>query len=314
MPLNHLLIENHHQPTQSLETRIFTFLKKRFPLSTEQMQTYDNLYKGFQGERKFYHLLKKVFTNPHCIVLYDLLLEINQSLFQIDCLLIFQKQIYLLEIKNYEGEFVLKDGGFYTVSSNRQIRNPIQQLERSKILLEQFLRKNGFSIPIQSYVVFVNNTFVLYEASVTLPIIFPAQLVKFVHKFNNINYPLLEKQRRLAECFIENRISQSPYERIPKYSFDQLKKGVICHKCEKFLSRKNYYKFQCPTCDDIESISSGIMRSVIEFNTLFPNEKMTTKMIYEWCGRIVSMRGIRKILLRFMKANGTKNNRIYIFD
>lgn len=313
MPLNHLFIGYHHQPTQSLETRIFTLLKNRFELSSEQMQTYDNLYKGFQGEMKFYHLMKREFYNRHCVVLYDLLLEINQSLFQIDCLPIFQQQIYLLEIKNYEGEFVLKDEGFYTVSGNRQIRNPFQQLERSKILLKQFLRKNGVSISVQSYVVFVNNKFVLYEALVTLPIIFPAQLVKFIHKLNKISYPLLEKQHRLAECFIENHISQSPYERIPEFNFEQLKKGVICHKCGGFLSKKNRYKFACSHCKDVESISSGIMRSIIEFNTLFPEEKITTGTIYVWCERIVSRRRIRKILLKYMISQGNNRGQHYSF-
>ncbi len=277
------------------------------------MQTYEKLDKGLQGELKFFHLLKRGFSGNHYIVLYDLLLEVNQSLFQIDCLLIFKQQIYLLEIKNYEGEFVLKDGEWFKVSGNRQIRSPIQQLDRSKILLEQFLRKNGFSFTVLPYVVFVNDTFMLYEAPVNLPVVFPAQQLKFIHKLNNITSSLVQKHQQLATILVDNHLNQSPYERVPEFKIEELKKGIVCNSCQNLLIRKNNYKLLCSHCGDLESISSGVMRSVVEFNILFPNMLITAISIYEWCGRIISKRGIRNILLKHMEPKGIKNHRFYLF-
>jgi len=49
-------------------------------------------------------------------------------------------------------------------------------------------------------------------------------------------------------------------------------------------------------CEHKETIGDAVMRSVREFQLLFPNEKITTNVIYEWCGGVGSKRIIRKIL------------------
>lgn len=108
-----------------------------------------NLEKGYQGELMFYELLEVELTSK-CIRLYDLLLECNQTEFQIDNLLIYQNTIIMNEVKNFDGDFFIKDNKWYAVSTRNEIRNPIQQLQRSEYLLRQLLQQISTSFQTRS--------------------------------------------------------------------------------------------------------------------------------------------------------------------
>lgn len=92
------------KPNKSKEHKRLEILEKRTTLSIDQQQSLDRLSTGYKGELYFSKLVQ---TELQCepIVLYDLLLEINGSECQIDCLLIFQNELILIEIKNYQGDF-----------------------------------------------------------------------------------------------------------------------------------------------------------------------------------------------------------------
>src|SRR5690606_17826779 len=109
-------------------------------LSTNDKKNFYNLEKGYQGELMFYELLEEELTSK-CICLYDLLLECNQTEFQIDNLLIYQNTIIMNEVKNFDGDFFIKDNKWYAVSTRKEIRNPIKQLQRSEYLLRQLLQQ-----------------------------------------------------------------------------------------------------------------------------------------------------------------------------
>jgi hypothetical protein len=75
---------------------------------------YLNLEKGFEGEVQFDSLTEMYLSD--CYILNDLLLEINNTKFQIDSLIIFQETIYLFELKNFEGDFCYESDSFQTFS------------------------------------------------------------------------------------------------------------------------------------------------------------------------------------------------------
>ncbi|MCD8511365.1 MAG: hypothetical protein LRY73_16890 [Bacillus sp. (in: Bacteria)] len=57
----------------------------------------------------------------------------------------------------------------------------------------------------------------------------------------------------------------------------------------------------CSKCGVVEDIETIVLRSVREFHMLFPDEKITTKGIYEWCGWVISVNVIRRILKKHFK-------------
>ncbi|WP_249305752.1 nuclease-related domain-containing protein [Lederbergia citrea] len=98
---------------ESVELKILKYLHSRMNLPVKEEQHSINLKKGFQGEQKFDVWLMSMTIDK--LILNDLLLESNNTVFQIDTLLICQDHLYNFEVKNYEGDFYIEDDRWYTI-------------------------------------------------------------------------------------------------------------------------------------------------------------------------------------------------------
>ncbi|MBO1003963.1 nuclease-related domain-containing protein [Pseudogracilibacillus auburnensis] len=289
----------HSKPQPSKELIIFNHLYPRMNFSANEKLTYDNLKKGFIGEEKFYHILKKT-LDPYQLVLFNLLLESNNTEFQIDNTIIIQNTIFLFEVKNFEGDYYFEGNKWYIVSSRKEIRNPLLQLQRTEFLFKQILQKLNVNFDVKSYIIFINEEFTLYQSPLGLPIIFPTQLNRFIKDLNSQPQKLTAHHTKLAKQLMEIHIEESRHSRLPKYEYNQLKKGIVCRFCPGFMSYLSYKKLVCNKCGEEEEIASSVMRSVAEFNLLFPEIKITTRAIHEWCVVVESKKTIRKILLKHL--------------
>ena len=97
--------------TESIELQILRSLNSRMDLSDKEKQHYFNLKKGYEGELMFDALTEKLQCD--CLILNDLLLKLNQTIFQIDTIIIFPETIYLFEVKNFEGDFYYEGDRLY---------------------------------------------------------------------------------------------------------------------------------------------------------------------------------------------------------
>ena len=302
----------HKKPQPSTELQILTALHTRMNFSANDRINFTKLYKGHLGERKFSNLLVKELS-ADCIIHSDLLLESNQTEFQIDSLLIFPNKIFPIEVKNFEGDFYVKEDKWYAVASGNEIRNPLLQIERSEFLLRQFLQRLGYKIPIEPYLVFVNPKFTLYQAPFHQSIVFPGQLQQFMKKLNANPGRLQKRHRELSEKLARQHIVTSSRERLPIYAYEKLKKGITCSSCKGFLSVLHMKSLHCERCDNEERIEKAVMRMVTEFQLLFPERKITTSSIYDWCQIISSKKRIRRILMRNMTLVRKGRSSHYIF-
>lgn len=269
----------------------------RMNLSTQEKQQYIRLLKGHEGEKQFYQLIKNNHTT-NSIFLHDLLLQSNNSLFQIDHILIHAQTIFSFEVKNYEGEFIIENGNWYVKSTKQEIRNPLNQLNKSDYLLRQLVKNLGYNLPVKSYLVFINRDFTLYQLPPNLPILLRSQLNRFIQFLNKSHVPLKQEHHQLAQDLKKVQITDSSFEKLPDYDFKQLRKGITCPECYMFLSRERQSFLLCDNCGYTETLEKGILRNVFEFHLLFPQEKITTNVIYEWCGIFKSLLTIRKVLSR----------------
>lgn len=267
----------------------------RMNLSTQEKQQYIRLLKGHEGEKQFYQLIKNNHTT-NSIFLHDLLLQSNNSLFQIDHILIHAQTIFSFEVKNYEGEFIIENGNWYVKSTKQEIRNPLNQLNKSDYLLRQLVKNLGYNLPVKSYLVFINRDFTLYQLPPNLPILLRSQLNRFIQFLNKSHVPLKQEHHQLAQDLKKVQITDSSFEKLPDYDFKQLRKGITCPECYMFLSRERQSFLLCDNCGYTETLEKGILRNVFEFHLLFPQEKITTNVIYEWCHIFRSPRTIRKVL------------------
>lgn len=192
--MSHISLIEHSTP---LELKLLKYLQPRMNLSTTQQRNYQNLHKGYEGEHKLQNLLKKYLSTSY-IVVNDLLLKENNSEFQIDTLLIRNDKIFLLEVKNFEGDFYIQQDNFFAVSSNNEIRNPLHQLKRTEILFTSFLKHTNFNFTIESFLIFINPNFHLYQAPLNPPIIYPTQINRFLKNLNANPFNQTNQQKELA--------------------------------------------------------------------------------------------------------------------
>jgi hypothetical protein len=292
--------------SEPLELVLYRFLNARMDLSENDKKHFWTINKGYEGEvRSDIWLLN---LTDDWFALHDLLLEHNQSTFQIDTLIIAYEKIHLLDVKNFEGDYVVKDDKWYNPAGVLQ-KNPLHQLERCETLLKKLLHDLGYHFTIDSYLIFNTPEFHLYIPSIQPAIIFPTQLNRFLKKLNSGPVKLNKKHFQLAEQLEGLHKIESPYPRLPPYSFEKLKKGITCRDCRTFLTDET---LKCKQCGCIEEPEAAILRSVNEFSLLFPDIKITTDRIHEWCGIIKSKKTIRRILAKNLELIRHSRSSYYI--
>lgn len=278
-------------------------------LSEKDRNTLSNLEKGYEGELLFDSWVEGLSNN--WIILHDLLFESNNTEFQIDSLLISSEIIYQFEVKNFDGDFYIEDDKWFS-HSGKEINNPLHQLERSESLFRRLLLEFGIKTPIKSFVCFVNPEFHLFHAPRYQPIIFPTQLPRFIKKLQK-NPPTIQKEPiKLAEKLVAANLKESRHKRVYEYRFEELKKGIRCCRCNSFLENHKVDLFICKYCGEIERVKSAVLRNIDEFILLFPQWKITTGLIYEWCNGLKTERTIRRILLENYILVGNRKNSYFI--
>jgi hypothetical protein len=280
---------------------ILRSLNTRMSLTEEEKKYYLNREKGFEGEMMFDKLTGNLQSN--CFILNDLLFEFNNTEFQIDSTLIFQETIKLFEVKNYEGDYYYESDKFYT-NSGKLINNPLDQLKRCESLLQQLLQSFGNKITVEAYLVFINPEFTLYQSPRDQPIIFPTQVHRSIEKLNVQQSKLSGRHSKFADQLVAAHKTKSRNTHLPHYEYAQLKKGITCAKCHSFLISVGERKIVCGDCGAEEDVESAVMRTVKEWILLFPERKITTNGVQEWCRVIECKKRINRILKRNFKIMG----------
>jgi len=288
--------------TESEKLIILRSLNTRMELADKDTKHYLNLEKGYEGEVKFDSLTETI--QGERLIINDLCLEFNHTEFQIDTLMISQNTIHPFEVKNYEGDYKYESGNF-RILSGTEILNPLSQLKRSETLLRQLLPKLGFQSPVKGNLIFINPNFTLYQAPLDEPITYPTQLNRFLHNINHTPSKLQARHKKLAEQLISMHKTDSSYTKLPSYRYEHLRKGITCSICRSFfLFQSGEKKLVCHDCGMEETIEAAILRGVNELKLLFPDIKITTNLVYEWCQVIGSRKMIGRILKKHFKMTG----------
>ncbi|WP_373894325.1 nuclease-related domain-containing protein [Virgibacillus sp. CBA3643] len=256
----------HYKPrSKSKELRALYSLNSRMNLPSNSKRHHLNLMKGFDGELKFDSMTEQLQCDS--IILNDLLLKTNNTTFQIDSLIITYDTIYFYEVKNYEGNYYYEaETDKFFKKSGYEILNPLHQLARSDSLLTQLLHKHGFNIPTCAHLIFINDAFTLYQSPLDKPIIYPTQIKQHLNQLNAIPSKLNRKHKQLADKLMSLHINESSFTQLPTYEYAQLRKGIICLKCNSFSIYVEGTKCVCERCGHKEIVDTAVKRAVREFN------------------------------------------------
>ncbi|WLD95023.1 nuclease-related domain-containing protein [Alkalihalobacillus sp. AL-G] len=297
------------QRVESDELKLVRFLKSRMQLSKDHMNYYRKLEKGFEGEAAFdAHLGQKL--KMECLILNDLLYEYNNTFFQIDNLLIAKDRLYFNDVKNHEGDYIIEKGRWYTLDKKER-KDPLLQLDRGESLFRSLLQELGVNLPIEGHVIFVNPEFHLYQAPLNQSIIFPTQINRFIHKLNQTPSNLRTYHTKLAEKLVSLHVKKNPFTRVPEYSYDQLKKGITCPNCQSFVDLRDRF-IVCNKCGCTENVTKAVTRSVNEYTLLFPEKKITTNAVHEWCHIIESKSTIKRVLQQHFNVISKGRSSYYV--
>lgn len=285
-------------------------LKQRKGLSQEDSDYREYLQKGFEGERKFDEILERL--SKDSLIIQDLRLEANRQIFQIDTLVITRNNLFVYEIKNFQGEYSLNDNELRTHPYKRVIMNPLTQLNRTCTLLNILLDKIGVSIPLNGKLVLVNDLFVLYQKTEHPDILLPQQIERHISQLNRFSEPVTSAQKELGDKLLYLHLTENRYIQVPEYTFEELKKEVLCPQCRLNLKIKNRRTAYCPSCGFSALNTRIISEEVQAYVLLFPEQKLTTAVIYEWCGRLFPKRTIQRVLANDYTESGTRKGTHYL--
>lgn len=293
--------------TKSMHLRIYEILSSRMRLDKDEYYYYLNLKKGCEGECGFDGLTEKL--GAKCIVLNDLQLEIRRSSLQIDALLICEGKIVLYEIKNYGGVHHWGPGEF-TKQSGTIWENSSLQLTKTKVRLRKLLKSMGYSMEIEAFIIYINPEFSIWRAPCEGDSIIPGQISEHFRELQNmkpVTNPELEKlAQALAECHDPGYPSK-----LVKYEYEKIKKGINCPTCGLLVQKFCRRSHACKSCGNKMIIQKAISNSISDFRILFPDQKLTTKHLADWCGSEDKNR-VYEVLKREYQAAGSESGRYYI--
>src|SRR5699024_9393657 len=106
--------------------------------------------------------------------------------------------------------------------------------------------------------------FMLYQAPLGLPIIYPTQVEAFVRSLDDGRSRLSGAHRKLARDLFGGQVADVYFDRVPAYDFAGLRKGICCLRCREFLVVRGTWNklLVCGACGYRESRESGVMRCV----------------------------------------------------
>jgi hypothetical protein len=288
--------------TESEELLKYRYLNMRMEMTEKEKFKYSNLEKGYEGEKKFDMLASRLQEERYHI--NDLLLEVNGSYFQIDSFIISQGVIHLLDIKYFYGDCYIESDKLYAVTTGREYKNPLIQLNRSATLFRQLLQYHKLNYIVDPYVIFINPEFTLLQAPMNQPFILPTQVNRFLNDINKLPSKLNDDHMKLAQKMISLHQTKNPYVIFPEYEYDQMQKGNYCIICGSFHIVQKKSILVCGKCDGHEKIETAVLRNVKEFMLLFPERRITTQSIHEWCKVDISTKTVCRILKKNYTAFG----------
>jgi hypothetical protein len=276
-------------------------INARMILLEQDKWSYYAAEKGFEGEGRFDELTAKL--QNQCYIINGLLLKLGNKYFQIDTVLIYQRTIYLIDVKNFEGEYIYEPKKLKTMAG-KEIDDPLIQLQRCESLFRQLLQQYGLKYTTEAYLVYINPDFTLYQAPPNDSVILPTKLNRFLKKLNSEFSTLTKGHEKLADLLVSLDMGVYPYSTYPAYTYDGLQKGIIGPSSHKLSTFVRGNKIVCAETGLEESVQSAVMRSIDELILLFPEFQVTTNLVFEWCGGLVPKKTIRQILLKNYHLKG----------
>ncbi|SOC35141.1 nuclease-related domain-containing protein [Ureibacillus acetophenoni] len=221
------------------------------------------LKSGIIGEQRLFRMLESYRNHFPYKVVKDVSLDAGGK-FQIDCMILTPKLIFILESKNIGGKLYFEKNPerLVRVKENGEtsvLESPEIQVERNVALFNWWLEQQGLKIPVVGAFVFTSSTPpLILKGPERVTSLFPKSIFYYLHqKWNEYN----DREQCLSKGDIDklskiiqieckkNRFEQYPLRKSWNLDTVQIVNGVRCLKCSRIGMARLYGKWQCPACN-----------------------------------------------------------------
>lgn len=282
-----------------------------------------NYHIGYRGEQSLDYYFNLISEQYNCIVLHDIRLQINQSYFQMDTLVIDKGYIAIFEIKNLAGSIHINGHtkqAIRTLNGHEEvIQNPLLQSQTQKFQLKDWLVSNGWPlVPLLDYVILSDPSTRIISDQTNLQFIhhlshaarIPDILSSLSTKYST---DLLSKTQTydLSQILILQH-TRSTYPILKQFNLhsSDILKGVLCPKCPNCFmirGRKLGY-WHCPDCF-IYSKTAHIQ--ALQDYSLLLNDSITNYELRSFLNITSPDIAYRILTSNLIPKTGTYKNRTY---
>ena len=248
---------------QALDRRVSMTL----PTKVYVNKAYRNKIAEVKGEREVAYSLGFL-NGKRFLILHNLRLSDEYGYFQIDTLILNERYIKILEVKNWYGTLLFDGNGqVIRIGDNQKeegFPNPVTQAKMQKYRLQKWLNNQGFPIPPIDFFVVISFPSTIIKSlspSKKTPekVIYNNQLFFKIQELDEIytsRVTKMEQLKRFSSYLIEAHTPPSD-KILEKYNIskEELIKGVICSNCSTTpMIRKRGIWF-CGNCNHTSSIA-----------------------------------------------------------
>ncbi|GBG93713.1 hypothetical protein LFYK43_01720 [Ligilactobacillus salitolerans] len=266
---------------QPPELQFLDILSQRTKLTAEEQRKLTVLRRGYQGEVELDQLVELFYPHPE-MIMDDLTLSYSGQIVQIDKLLAVEQTLFVIDCKNYHGNYDFKNGSWFR--NNKVLpHNILDQLDRACDTVLRIFQDNGVLLNVQGVIFFSDP-----NANISFQ-----QPSKHLVKFCGEMVPWLKQ--------IEHNATQGPqslgWKRVlqnyripalfPEYDCDEqrfVQKGLCCPRCFHFKWQEQRFSFICSTCGFVEIKEIGYVRTICDYGVLHFTKDIQRQHVYMFLG------------------------------
>lgn len=238
--------------------------------------------------------------------------------FECDLVLITAKQIYIFEIKNYDGHFEFRNSQC-SLNGNKIGANPISQAQKAAILLQNLIDSAHLDIEVKSALIFTGeHSHVDIHSNVAdMDILMRHQLRDYIFAIleieKHIDKPKIDMNKimRLFNKFAtaDPIVHKSPSNEL----LDSLTIGIRCGHCgsNKVTIRNAYVSCKCGFFEPQER---SFVRTVCEYGVLYDCDFYVTSDIHRFLNGVFSTKTVITKLSTYFRRIGYGRGTKYMRD
>lgn len=264
----------------------------------EEKSRFKSLDIGTQGERKVLQYLED-HSPKDWIVLQNIWLK-NFDRFECDLILLTRYQVFVIEVKTYQGLFVYEDGRCFYNQTETSL-NPFEQIRPNHIHLKNMCWRLSPNIGVQSAVIFAGDD---HEVVMKTPL----EEIRVVTRngIRNFIFDIIQQEKRIRANLLdktaviemlEHYEINNPFQPQPLKNTeieDHIRPGIYCANCHSFQVEIMKNSVIC-SCGLHESREEAIVRTICDYGVLTYNQPLIRKHLLAFMNQQVSTSYLSKI-------------------